>query len=134
MYDKNAAHLVHEADKLWHTHLASLQCLSVARLYQNSQIFSTVSSRVGCDVSLGVSQFCISHSMALACFDRRMCSRVWAIGPSGEEITRIPPSIWHAPRTLVAKPLSRIGAGNRDPHSLLNCPHTNARPVIMFLT
>ena len=42
-YDENAARLVHEADKLWHTYLASLQCLSIAsNLVQNSQIFSTV--------------------------------------------------------------------------------------------
>mmetsp|Transcript_30872 Transcript_30872/g.41563 ORF Transcript_30872/g.41563 Transcript_30872/m.41563 type:complete len:233 (+) Transcript_30872:44-742(+) len=31
------------------------------------------------------------------CFDKRMCSRVWAIGPSGDEMTRTPPSIWQAP-------------------------------------
>ena len=43
-YDENATHLVHEADKLWHTHLAGLQYVSLllAILHQNSQIFSTV--------------------------------------------------------------------------------------------
>ena len=49
-----------------------------------------------------------------------MCSRVWAIGPSGEEITRIPPSIWHAPWTLSANHCKGL---TRRPHTRPSCDH-----------